>query len=73
MDRDILLDLLAEAEQQIALANKEIAEQYRVIAKLEDEGHDTTAAVDLLKQFLEMQELHEHTRDRLMNKLAVAG
>jgi hypothetical protein len=49
MDRDLLLDLLAEAEQQIALANKQIAEQYRVIAKLEGEGHDTTAAVDLLR------------------------
>ena len=73
MDRASALDLLAKAEQHIAIAKKQIDDQYRIIAKLESKGHDTTVAVDLLKQFLEMQELHEHTRDRLMNKLAVAG
>jgi hypothetical protein len=73
MDRDLLVDLLAEAEQQIALANKQIAEQYRVIAKLEAEGHDTTAAVDLLRQFIDKLELYEHTRDQLTGKLVFAS
>jgi hypothetical protein len=42
-------------------------------AKLESDGHDTTAAVDLLKQFIETQEHNEQGRDWLMSKLAAAS
>ena len=45
MDRDTLLQLLLQAEQHLALSKRQIDNQYRVIAKLEGGGHDTTAAV----------------------------
>ena len=35
MDRATLLDLLARAEQHIALGKEQIDKQYRIIAKLE--------------------------------------
>ena len=52
MDRATLLDLLGRAEQHIVLGRRQIDNQYRIIAKLESEGHDTAAAVDLLKRFM---------------------
>ena len=73
MDRATLLDLLGRAEQHIVFGRRQIDNQYRIIAKLESEGHDTAAAVDLLKQFVEAQELSERDRDRLMTKLATAS
>ena len=72
MDR-ATVDLLARAEQHMVLGKRQIDNQYRIIAKLESEGHDTEAAVDLLKQFIEAQELYEGDRDRLMTKLATAS
>ena len=53
MDRATLLDLLGLAQQHIVLGRRQIDDQYRIIAKLKSEGHDTAAAVDLLKQFVE--------------------
>jgi IS4 transposase len=73
MDRATLLDLLARAEQHVVMGRRQIDSQYRIIAKLEREGHDTTAAIDLLKQFVEAQETYERDRDRLMSKLATAS
>jgi hypothetical protein len=72
MDRASLLDLLARAEQHMVLGKSQIDNQYRIIAKLESEGHDTAAAVELLKEFIEAQELYERDRARLMTKLATA-
>ena len=46
MDRATLVDLLARAEQHMVLGKRQIDNQYRIIAKLESEGHDTEAAVD---------------------------
>ena len=73
MNRATVADLLARAEQHMVLGKRQIDNQYRIIAKLESEGHDTEAAVDLLKQFIEAQELYEGDRDRLMTKLATAS
>ena len=73
MDRATLLDLLARAERYLVLGRRQIDNQYRIIAKLESEGHDTAAAVDLLRQFIEAQEVYELDRDRLMTKLATAS
>ena len=73
MDHATLLDLLGRAQQHIVLGRRQIDNQYRIIAKLESEGHDTAAAVDLLKQFVEAQELYERDRDGLMTKLATAS
>ena len=73
MDRATLLDLLARAEQHVALGKEQIDSQYRLIANLESDGHDTSAAVELLRQFIEAQEHHERDRDRLVSKLAVTS
>ena len=73
MDRDTLLDLLAQAEQHMVFGKRQIDSQYRIIANLESEGHDTVAAVELLKEFIEAQQLYERDRDRLMSKLATAS
>ena len=55
------------------LSARSINNQYRIIAKLENDGHDTAAAVELLKQFIEAQQDNEQDRDRLMSKLAHAS
>ena len=73
MDRATLLDLLARAEQHMIFGKRQIDNQYRIIAKLESEGHDTVAAVELLKEFIEAQELYERDRDMLIIKLATAS
>lgn len=73
MDRATLLDLLTQAEKQIVLAKHRTDEQYRIIAKLESDGHDTVAATDLLKQFVETLNECERDRDWLVSKLAVAS
>ena len=73
MDRDTLLDLLVRAEQHMVFGKRQIDNQYRIIAKLESEGHDTAAAVELLKEFIEAQALYEQDRDRLVTKLATAS
>ena len=40
MERAMLLALLTRAEQHIALGKEQINNQYRIIAKLESDGHD---------------------------------
>jgi hypothetical protein len=70
MDRASLLDDLVRAEQHMVLAKRQVDNQYRTIAELEREGRDTQEAIELLKQFIEAQELWERDRDRLMTKLA---
>ena len=73
MERAMLLALLAQAEQHIALGKERINNQYRIIARLENDGHDTVASVELLKQFIEAQQDNEQDRDQLMSKLAHAS
>ena len=72
MDRAMLLDLLARAEQNVALGKEQIDSQYRIIAKLESDGHEIAAAVELVKQFIEIQEQDEQERDWLASKLVDA-
>jgi hypothetical protein len=70
MDRASLLDHSVRAEQHMVLAKRQVNDQYRIIAELERECRDTEEAIELLKQFIEAQELWERDRDRLMTKLA---
>jgi hypothetical protein len=65
-----LLEQLAEAERQIALGGQLIDRQYRFIAELERDGHDTTPAITLMMQLLDGQQTHEQERDGLRKKLA---
>ena len=69
MDKDRIKGSAEQAKGKV----KEVAGKVAGDAKLESEGHDTAAAVDLLKQFVEAQELYERDRDRLMTKLANAS
>jgi hypothetical protein len=70
MDRALLLRLLARAEHMIVLGKERIDKQYRIIAELETEGHDTTDAIRLLKEFIDDQEMREREHDSLTSKLA---
>ena len=73
MERAMLLALLARTEQHIALGKEQINSQYRIIATLESDGHDTAAAVELLKQFIEAQQDNEQDRDRILSQLEAAS
>jgi len=73
MDQQMLLDHLKQAEQHVALGKGHVALQQRLIADLERDGHDTTDARALLKQFEEIQVLHLEHHDRLLRELRAAG
>ena len=64
---------LPEPSSTLLSARNKSNNQYRIIAKLESDGHDTAPAVELLKQFIETQQDHEEDRDRLLSKLAAAS
>ena len=70
MDRQMLLNRLAEAERRVAFSKNEVQNQYRLIADLIRDGEDTVEAVAVLNQLIETQEKHEADRDRLKVKLA---
>lgn len=73
MDQQMLLDHLKQVEQHVALGKGHVALQQRLIADLDRDGHDTTDARALLKQFEGIQVLHLEHRDRLLRELRVAG
>jgi len=70
MDRQMVLDHLALAEQHITEGKIIIERQLTLIAKLEQGGHDTTGSRELLTQFLHTQKMHEEDRKRLRRELA---
>jgi hypothetical protein len=59
---------LAQVEEHVALGDRHLSRQREIIARLARGGHDTAAAVALLKQFEEIQELHCAHRDRLIKE-----
>jgi len=65
----ILLERLALAERRVAEGTRQINHQYRLIAELERDGHDTTDAINRVIEFLETQELRLHDRDLLRVEL----
>jgi hypothetical protein len=73
MERAMLIALLARTEKHLALGKQQINNQYRIIARLEEGGHDTAAAIELLKQFIETQQDNEEDRDRLLARLAAGS
>jgi hypothetical protein len=70
MDRQMVLDHLALAEQHIADGKTTIERQQTLIAELERGGHETTRSRELLSQFLQTQKMHEEDRKRLRRELA---
>jgi hypothetical protein len=59
MDRQMVLDHLALAEQHIADGKIIIERQRSLVSELEQGGHDTTRAREFLSQFLQTQKTHE--------------
>lgn len=62
---------LAHAERHIAESMRTIARQEQIVAELDRNGHGTTMAQELLRQFRNSLEGHIHHRDRLRTALGL--
>ena len=69
MDRAMLLEHLAVALRHVSEGERHIAQQHEIIASLERDGFDTSAAKAVLLQFEEIQGMHIAHRDRLKKEL----
>jgi hypothetical protein len=69
MDRTLVERHLAEAERRIAQGEKTVARQREIIATLERDGHDVSAAKQLLSVFCKTLELHRAERERCRGEL----
>jgi hypothetical protein len=63
-----LEQMIAEAEQRVALGEYYILRQRAAIAKLEGDGHDGSEAKDVLAGFLARQEQQVSARDWLLKE-----
>ncbi len=72
MDRVMLLDHLAQADGHVAQAERHLIEQRKLIDQLERDGHDTVAALDLLRTMEESLAAHIADRDRIRGEIAHA-
>ena len=72
MDRRMLMDHLALAEQHVEQGKEHIDRQTALIAKLECNGYDSALARKLLGTFQDLQALHTGDRDRLHRELVDA-
>ena len=69
MNRAILLEHLALADEHIEIGWRNIARQEEVIAKLEAHGHDTFVARRMLKNFEDPQALNLEELERIRAEL----
>jgi hypothetical protein len=69
MDRATIQHLLREAESLLQRGELNIAFQREMIAKLEQGGHDVTAAKLFLRRLESQQVRHIADRDRLFKQL----
>jgi hypothetical protein len=72
MDKVMIRDHLALAEEHVQLGLFHIAKQHAIIAELERDGLDATLAREVLATFEEMQGAHVADRDRLKAELEAA-
>lgn len=72
MHRDLLVQNLEAAERHVAQGDSFIKHQRELIAELTRDGHDPSAATELLKTFEATQALHIEGRDRIRTELAAA-
>ncbi len=72
-ERARLREDLALAERHVADGERVVARQRAIVAELERDGHDATAAQarQLLAQFEELLALHVGDRDRLRRELGL--
>lgn len=72
MERARLLEHLAHAEGHALMGERDIARQRAVIAQLQRDGHDTSAARKLLATFESVQAMHLADLERLRRAIAQA-
>lgn len=70
MDRAAIEKHLLQAEAHVALGKEHIQRQQQVILNLEQAGHPTAAAKDLLRTFEVTQAAHEADLERIKKELA---
>ena len=70
VDGETLLRDLTSAGQHVAQSEAHILKQEALIAELDRDAHDTSAARALLDTMRETRALHIQHRDRLLNELA---
>ena len=70
MDRKILAQHLAEAEEHVMSDRRAIIQQRELILNLERDGHDTGEARGLLATYEELHEFHLAERDHLLKEFA---
>jgi arginine repressor len=73
MNRELLERSLAQAERHVIQGERHVAHQQDLVAKLERDGHDTSQAIQLLRQFQELQALHIADHDRLRKLLRLSA
>jgi hypothetical protein len=69
MNRAIKLAHLAKAEKNVVEGERHIGHQERLVAELDRDGHDTSAALALLATFRRSQAEHIAHRDHLLKEL----
>ena len=73
MDRTVLLNHLALAEQHVAQGERHLSRQREIIAETEAAGRDSALARELLHTFEATQATHMADRDRLLRELSQAS
>ena len=69
MDRDVMRRHLDEAERHVAEGNRHLCEQEARTAALDRDGHDTTEARRLLRNFRATQIQHIAHRNHILEQL----
>ena len=69
MDIGLAREHLAEAERHIALSEKHIARQIEIVGELEDRGHSTELAMDVLNTFCTIRTSHLAHRAQIIREL----
>jgi len=69
MDRASLRQHLADIDVHIADGERHILKQERMVADLDEDGHDTKDALAILETLRETRALHIQRRDLLLRQL----
>ena len=71
MNRELLLEHLAQAERHAADGRRHIESQRRIVAQLVRNGQDSENSRHLLRLFEELEAMHVSDRDRLREQLGL--
>ena len=73
MDHAVWQERLAEIERHIVEAEKRVARQREIVAKLERDGHRVTAARGLLAAFEELLSMHLADRQWVREEFGITA